>query len=90
MNEGENLGHVRRDVSYWPDPDLVDVNRFAEVAVSQAVSHDILERLCCLRGMLYRGGHRDDYALPFWENAGKRRFQNAGEAPDHFIESKLA
>ena len=70
VDEGENLRHVRRDLSYWPDPDLVAVNRFAKLTASKAVSHDILERLCCLRRMLYRGRNCDDDASPLWQNAG--------------------
>ncbi len=50
VDEGENLRHVRRDMGYWPDPDLVAVNRFAKLTVSQAVTHDIRERLCCFAG----------------------------------------
>ena len=70
VGEGENLGHVRRGVSYRPEPDRVAVNRFAKLNVSPAVSHDILEGLSCLRGMLYRGRNRDDDAFSLWQNAG--------------------
>ena len=66
VDEGENLGPVRRDWSYCSDPDLVAVNRFAKLTVSQALSHDILDRLCRLRGMLYRSRNRDYDALPLW------------------------
>jgi hypothetical protein len=70
VDEGENFRHVRRDVSYSPDPDLVAVNRFAKLTASQAVSHDLLDRFCSLRGMFYRGRNRDDDASPLWQNVG--------------------
>ena len=70
VDEGENLWHVHCDVSYWPEPDLVAVNHFAKLTASKAVSHDILERLCCLCRMLYRGRNRDDDASPLWQNVG--------------------